>query len=52
MCGIVGVITLVDGGCSFGLWDDKKKRLLLARDRAGVKRQSITMMFRNQHACQ
>ena len=32
-----GLIDRLDGDFAFGLWDDRKRRLLLARDRAGVK---------------
>jgi len=31
------LIERLDGDFAFGLWDDRRKRLLLARDRAGVK---------------
>ncbi len=31
------MIDRLDGDFGFGLWDDRRKRLLLARDRAGVK---------------
>lgn len=31
------MIERLDGDFGFGLWDDRRKRLLLARDRAGVK---------------
>lgn len=31
------IIERLDGDFAFGLWDDRRKRLLLARDRAGVK---------------
>lgn len=31
------MVDYLDGDFAFGIWDDRRKRLLLARDRAGVK---------------
>ena len=33
----LGFVEMLDGDFGFGLWDDNRKRLILARDRAGVK---------------